>query len=299
MVTSEEIKYDEIIGKGSFGEVWNGYFRGKQVAIKKLNYLNKQNIRDFIRELNIMCSLRHPNCVLFMGACLEETNMCIIMEYCSKGNLFDILHDVSQPIDYTRILQVLMEVAEGILYLHLNTPPILHRDLKSLNILVDENWNLKVSDFGLTDFKPDVEGTTNLQLGTPFWLAPEAMENQIFTEASDVYSFGMIIWEMFTRDIPFNNLNPHQAALAVISEDKRPIIPNFVPPKFAQLINDCWTREPAARPTVPQILEKLHELKKEGLPRIELSLVNAKLYRKGTTVFAFRSKDTVIVYKPW
>jgi serine/threonine protein kinase len=104
-------------------------------------------------------------------------------------------------------------VAEGVYYLHSNTPPILHRDLKSLNILVDADWNIKVSDFGLTDFKPDVDKPHNLQLGTPFWMAPEAMEHQEFSEASDVYSFGMIIWEMFTRQVPFPNMNPHQVCL--------------------------------------------------------------------------------------
>jgi serine/threonine protein kinase len=119
-------------------------------------------------------------------------------------------------------------MAEGILYLHLNKPPILHRDLKSLNILLDEHMSVKVSDFGLTDFKPDqpAENTSNpannLQFGTTFWLAPEVMQDGQYTEAADVYSFGMIIWELFTREIPFPNMNPHQAALAVITEDKRP-----------------------------------------------------------------------------
>lgn len=299
MVQHDEIHYDAVVGKGSFGEVWSGTFRGKKVAIKKLNSIQQNKIKDFIKELNIMCSLRHPNTVLFMGACLEEGHMCIIMEYCGKGNLFDILHDVSQPIDYNLIIKILTEVAEGVLYLHLNNPPILHRDLKSLNILVDEDWNIKVSDFGLTDFKPDIDGAQNLQQGTPFWLAPESMERGEYSERSDVYAFGMVVWELFTRDIPFTNMSPHQAALAVITEDKRPDIPLFVPPKFAQLIQQCWSRDPSKRPSFPQVIEALAVLKKEGLPRIELSLANTKLYRKKTTVFAFKSKDAVIVYKPW
>ena len=86
---------------------------------------------------------------------------------------------------------------------------------------------------------------------------------------------------------------------AVINEDKRPEIPKFVPPKFSQLIQDCWSRNVAQRPSLSAIIDRLKELKKEGLPRIELSLANCKLYRKKTTVFAFKSKDTVIVYKPW
>jgi serine/threonine protein kinase len=125
------------------------------------------------------------------------------------------------------------------------------------------------------------------------------MEHMQFSEASDVYSFGMITWELFTRQIPFPNMNPHQAALAVINEDKRPDIPAFVPPNFVKLIQDCWHRDPKKRPAFPAILERLKKLKEEGLPRLELSLDNARLYQKKTAVFAFKSKDAVIVYKNW
>ena len=84
-------------------------------------------------------------------------------------------------------------------------------------MLQDEHWNVKVSDFGLTNFKPDIEKDPNVQLGTPFWLAPEAMEYQTFSEASDVYSFGMIIWELFTRQTPFPSLNPHQVIISILN----------------------------------------------------------------------------------
>lgn len=329
MVASSEIKLEEIIGRGSFGEVWLGTFRGKKVAVKKLNApatmnnilhganggssasssassARKNLLKDFVRELNLMCSLRHPSCVLFMGACLEEGAECLIMEYCARGNLFSLIADKSAPIDYNLILKVLTEVAEGVMYLHEYKPtPILHRDLKSANILLDEFGNVKVADFGLTEFKPEA-GVVSLetkggalQVGTPFWQAPEAMERMEYSEASDAYSFGMIIFELFTREIPFQALNPHQAALAVILEDKRPEIPSFVPPKFAQLMKECWMRDPKARPSMPAILRTLAVLKKEGLPRIELSLATTKLYRKRTLVFAYKSKDAVIVYKPW
>ena len=138
-----------------------------------------------------------------------------------------------------------------------------------------------------------------LQVGTSYWQSPESLESGLYSEASDTYSFGMLIFELFTREVPFGALNPHQAALAVIAEDRRPDIPPFVPPKFAALMRDCWLRDPRARPSLPQVLERLAVLRKEGLPRLELGLGVAKLYRKKTLVFAYKSKDAVIVYKPW
>jgi serine/threonine-protein kinase CTR1 len=327
LLSSKELKYEEVIGRGSFGEVWLANWRGKKVAVKKMQNgagailkggallqnggrgSPKNLFREFVKEVTLMCSLRHPNTVLFMGACVEEGHLALVMEYCAKKDLFAILQDKSVAIDYNLILKILTAIAEGLLYLHLHKPqPILHRDLKSANILVDEHWDVKISDYGLTDFKPDGvlsgDGGSDgaaLQLGTPFWQSPEAMERGEFSEASDTYALGMIIFELFTREVPFRNLNPHQAALAVIAEDKRPDIPAFVPPKFAQLMQSCWQRDPKARPSMQSVLQSLAVLKAEGLPRIELTahMARVSLYRKRTLVFAYKSKDSVIVYKPW
>jgi serine/threonine protein kinase len=296
MVDYKELKFENMIGSGAFGDVWTAQFRGQTVAVKKLH--EAQMTEAFESELTIMCALRHPNTVLFMGACTEAEHMCMILEYCDKGSLFDILHDQSQHIDFSRILTVLMQACKGMMYLHLHDPPILHRDLKSLNILVDGDWNVKVADFGLTDFKHEGQ-VTNLEMGSPYWLAPEAMEYQRFSEASDVYSFGVIMWEMFTRQVPFGDMNPYQAAMAVITEDKRPLIPAYVPPNFTDLIETAWHRNPKKRPSFPKILKMLERLAEEGLPRTELTLRNAHFYRKRATVFAFKSKDPVIVYKSW
>lgn len=296
MVDFNELKLQKIIGHGAFGEVWQGLFRGKKVAIKMLKAVGRTQLQQFVHELNIMSQLKHPNIVLFIAACVEDKNRCMVMEYCEKGNLFDILQDSSQSLDYSMILKILTEIASGVLYLHTSNPPILHRDLKSVNILLDEHWNVKVSDFGLTDFK---DSNTSLQLGTPFWLAPEAMEQKGYTEAADVYSFGMVCWELFTREIPFSNMNPHQAALAVYTEAKRPDIPAFVPQNFQRLIRDCWHQDAKRRPTLVQVLQRLEQLRAEGLPRVELSLHNAQLYRKKAFVYAFPSKDVVVVSKSW
>jgi serine/threonine protein kinase len=337
MVAWKEVQLVRPIGKGTFGEVWEGRFRGNKVAVKKLTSLAVERHREFVQELKMMCDLRHPNVVLFMGACVEPKHACIIMEYCERGSLFEVLHDTSQVIDYKMILRLLLQIAEALVYLHSNRPPILHRDLKSLNVLLDEHWGVKVADFSLTAFKPTPEQLlaqgagqadprtqggasagadaatpgaspkmsprTQLsqpgQMGTMFWQAPEVMESKLYTEASDVYSYGMVMWEVFTRKVPFPDMNPHQAALAVVAEDKRPTIPSFVPPGFHKLIEDCWHRSANRRPSFRDVVTRLRKLEQLGLPRTDLGATNARLYKKKATVYAFRSKDVVIVHKPW
>ncbi len=336
MVDWDEVKLERVLGAGSFGEVWLGTFRGKKVAVKKMSSVKREHYMDFVKELNVMCNLRHPNVVLFMGAVVDPQHMSIVMEYCEKGTLFDILHDATQTVDYKRIITLLSSIADALVYLHTNKPPILHRDLKSLNVLLDENYTIKVSDFGLTEFKPTSEDDTKQapgrgaankkrgpsdtststsssslnaaeewrdarrkHMGTMLWQAPEVMVDQKYTEAADAYSFGIIMWEMFTRRTPFHDMNPHQAALAVVTDNYRPEIPAFVPPKFRELIEACWHPDPSKRPTFQIIADKLKELEQLGLPRTELNLSNAKLYMKKAAVYAFKSKDVAIVSKPW
>lgn len=300
-VDAKGVVTGEALGAGSLGKVYSGTFRGKNVAIKKiqLSTVKTSKFDEFINEMNVMCTLRHPNTILFMGAFLEKDHLCILMEQCEKGSLFSVLNDMSQHVDYNMIIKICTSIAEGMNYLHLSAPPILHHDLKSLNILIDEDWNVKVSDFGLTQFRDD-EGSENAMiLGTQFWMAPEAMQQKEYTERSDIYSFGMIMWELFTRKTPFPEMNPHQAALAVITEDARPVIPDFVPPRFHSLIEDCWQRDPDRRPSFTAVLEALAVITKEGLPRTHLTSTNARFYRKSHVVSAFQSKDIVTVFKSW
>jgi serine/threonine protein kinase len=302
IIHPSEIQKGELLGMGSFGKVYSGKFRGKQVAIKELHHGTVTgSLREFMNELNINCSLRHPNTVLFIGACIEPNYKCLIIEYCAKGSLAQLMYDKGEQIDYTLSVKLLTEIAQGMNYLHLSRPVILHRDLKPHNILVDDNWTVKISDFGLTQAKgSSADGTTQTMVcGTTFWQAPEALESQQYTEASDVYSFGMIINELFARQRPFAGMNSHQAALAVMTQDTRPRVPDYTPPRVRNLIERCWHRDPAQRPPFHQILQELKVIAEEGLPRLELTLANAHLYRKKHHVYAFPSRDVVTVHKPW
>jgi serine/threonine protein kinase len=243
MLPNSELDFDKLIGHGSFGEVWSGGWRGTKVAIKKFQtHIEQYEVQAFLRELALMERVRGPNVVLFMGACLEAGKFSIVMEFCGKGNLFDALQDVGGVhIDFPRIICILRDICSGIRTLHQHSPtPVIHRDLKSMNILIDADWNCKVADFGLAQFKNDPDHVVTLQMGTPYWQAPECIERKEFTEQSDVYAFGMICWELFTRELPYPDLDPHQAAYAVVTENLRPEIPKFVPPGFTKFIQSCW-----------------------------------------------------------
>jgi serine/threonine protein kinase len=167
--------------------------------------------------------------------------------------------------------------------LHSSEPIIIHRDLKSLNLLVDADWNVKVSDFGLSRFKAlTSSGLMTAQCGTFHWMAPEVIAGHKYTEKADVYSFGIDMWELLTRAIPFTGLQPmqvkcvvtstfhidsrlvavfvrsfSQVAMAVLTRGLRPAIPPDCPRDYALLMEACWQTEPELRPTFIEITERL------------------------------------------
>lgn len=307
MIDAEEIELErgvKVLGQGSFGKVIRTMWKGTPVAAKYID-MYAQVTRDqaaaFINELSVLCALRHKNIVLFQGAILShEKYMCIIEELCEKGSLWSVLKDKTEALDYNRQLQILLSVAEAMCYLHEGfnkDKPVIHCDLRSANILVTKNWEVKVCDFGLASMLQNtvVDG----DVGNPFWTAPEVMAGSQYSKASDVYSFGIVAWEVFARKQPFKGYNPHQAILAILTENARPTVPDFVPDPMAKLIKDCWQADAKSRPTFPQIVERLREIRAEGLPRLHLTLENAKLYRKKTLVYAFRSKDRFTFHKSW
>mmetsp|Transcript_8418 Transcript_8418/g.9722 ORF Transcript_8418/g.9722 Transcript_8418/m.9722 type:complete len:964 (+) Transcript_8418:2-2893(+) len=146
--------------------------------------------------------------------------------------------------------------ARGMTYLHSGNPPVLHRDLKSANLLLDESYTTKVCDFGLSRLKAQARSMT-ANCGTVQWMAPEVLANRSYDEKADVYSFGIIIWELLTRECPYEGMTAIQCALAVLNRDKRPEIPKWCPPQLHALIKSCIKKEPSERPYFAQIIVAL------------------------------------------
>ncbi|KAL2603832.1 hypothetical protein AAZV13_09G033400 [Glycine max] len=260
----EDLTMGEPIGQGSCGTVYHAQWYGSDVAVKvfsKHEYTD-DTILSFKQEVSVMKRLRHPNIILFMGAVTSPQHLCIVTEFLPRGSLFRLLQRNTSKIDWRRRVHMALDVARGVNYLHHCNPPIIHRDLKSSNILVDKNWTVKVGDFGLSRLKHETYLTTKTGKGTPQWMAPEVLRNELSDEKSDVYSFGVILWELTTEKIPWDTLNPMQVVGAVGFMNHRLEIPEDVDPQWTSIIESCWHSDPACRPAFQELLERLKELQR-------------------------------------
>ncbi|KAB2014844.1 hypothetical protein ES319_D09G255500v1 [Gossypium barbadense] len=267
----EDLTIGEQIGQGSCGTVYHGLWYGSDVAVK---VFSKQEYSDdvidsFRQEVSLMKRLRHPNVLLFMGAVTSPQRLCIVTEFLPRGSLFRLLQRNTTKLDWRRRVHMALDVARGMNYLHHCNPPIIHRDLKSSNLLVDKNWIVKVGDFGLSRLKHKTYLTTKTGKGTPQWMAPEVLRNEPSDEKSDIYSFGVILWELATEKIPWDNLNSMQVIGAVGFMNQRLEIPKEVDPRWSSIIESCWQRDPQCRPTFHELLDKLRDLQRQYMIQLQ------------------------------
>ncbi|KAG2543329.1 hypothetical protein PVAP13_9NG739700 [Panicum virgatum] len=264
----EDLLIGERIGLGSYGEVYRADWNGTEVAVKK--FLDQDFYGDaldeFRSEVRIMRRLRHPNIVLFMGAVTRPPNLSIVSEYLPRGSLYKILHRPNCLIDEKRRIKMALDVAKGMNCLHTSVPTIVHRDLKSPNLLVDNNWNVKVCDFGLSRLKHSTFLSSKSTAGTPEWMAPEVLRNEQSNEKCDVYSFGVILWELATLRMPWSGMNPMQVVGAVGFQDRRLDIPKEVDPLVARIIYECWQKDPNLRPSFSQLTSALKTVQRLVTP---------------------------------
>ncbi|EGZ28879.1 hypothetical protein PHYSODRAFT_537479 [Phytophthora sojae] len=248
-VDFKELQIEEMIGQGAFGTVHRAKWRGTAVAVKILvcQHLTADILEEFEAEVQIMTILRHPNICLLMGACLEPPTRCLVIEYLPRGSLWNVLRQ-DVVIDMTKQYGFARDTALGMNYLHSFQPPILHRDLKSPNLLIDSSYALKISDFGLARVRAHFQTMTG-NCGTTQWMAPEVLAAEKYTEKADVFSYGVVIWETITRQCPYEGLTQIQAALGVLNNNLRPTVPENCPPLFKKLMTLCWVSSPEQRPS--------------------------------------------------
>ncbi|TMW63243.1 hypothetical protein Poli38472_002184 [Pythium oligandrum] len=279
-INFHDLKLQKIIGAGAFGEVIKGTYCGTPVVVKRMlrNKINEDNLRMFGDEIQLMMNLRHPNIVQFIGASWNSySNICFVTEFLERGDLFGVLRNPEIKLTWAEpILRMTIDTSRGMAYLHSMKPPIIHRDLKSMNILVSSTWGCKISDFGLSREK-SVDETMSIT-GTPLWLPPEMIRGERYTEKADVYSFGIVLSELDTRKIPYHDIKAKGARNKKVSgstlmhmvayQNLRPSLSPNCMDSVRDLYERCTSDDQSLRPTFQEIVEILeNQVRKETLMR--------------------------------
>ncbi|KAL8514838.1 hypothetical protein ACS0TY_013796 [Phlomoides rotata] len=263
-IDSNLLKFECKIAAGSNGDLYRGLFCSQDVAIKifKNDSVNGDLQREFTQEVYILRKVRHKNVVQFIGACTRPPLMCIVTEFMSGGSVYDFLHKQKVGFKLPAILKVAVDVSKGMSYLHQNS--IIHRDLKAANLLMDENEVVKIADFGVARVQVQ-SGVMTAETGTYRWMAPEVIEHKPYNHKADVFSFGIMLWELLTGKVPYAHLTPLQAALGVVQKVLRPTIPRNTHPLVVELLERCWQHEPSLRPEFSEITDILQYMAKKIL----------------------------------
>ncbi|KAE9453746.1 hypothetical protein C3L33_14350, partial [Rhododendron williamsianum] len=246
---------------GRHSRIYRGVYKQRDVAIKLVSQPEEDGDlaalleKQFTSEVALLFRLCHPNIITFVGACKKPPVFCIITEYLAGGSLRKYLHQQEpNSLPLNLVLKLALDIAHGMLYLH--SQGILHRDLKSENLLLGEDMCVKVADFGISCLESQC-GSAKGFTGTYRWMAPEMIKEKHHTRKVDVYSFGIVLWELLTALTPFDNMTPEQAAFAVCQKNARPPLPSTCPVAFRRLINRCWSSNPNRRPHFEEIVDIL------------------------------------------
>ncbi|XP_059086639.1 mitogen-activated protein kinase kinase kinase 9-like isoform X3 [Tigriopus californicus] len=265
-----ELEVEEVVGVGGFGKVYRGFYRNKEVAVKAARRdadvgleMNKDRV---LQEGRLFWLLKHENIISLLGVCLEEPNLCLVMEYAYGGPLNRVLS--GRKIRPDVLVDWAIQVARGMCYLHHYAPiSLVHRDLKSANVLISERIDkeddllfktLKITDFGLAR---ESSNTTRMSAaGTYAWMAPEVIKNSTFSRASDVWSYGVMLWELLTGETPYKGIDDLAIAYGVAVNKLNLHIPSTCPPEWRDLLEACWKYETYERPSFQGILKLLDDI---------------------------------------
>uniref|UniRef100_A0A1I8I688 26S proteasome non-ATPase regulatory subunit 5 n=1 Tax=Macrostomum lignano TaxID=282301 RepID=A0A1I8I688_9PLAT len=240
----------QFLASGTQGSVFLGVLNGQQVAMKKFN--EPPDVE--LRELRHLASLRHPNVVRFIG-CIDS-NISLVMEFCQHGNLFDYYNNPANCISAARVADWAKQLADGMAYLHCSR--IVHGDLKSPNILLCELDTLKISDFGLVRLPGEADQRQQQQqqqqlYGTVRWMSPEQCRQEMWSYPADVFSYGVILWEMLFQEVPYRSVDPWAVVLGVGQGTLSLPLPRHTPGIMRTLMEACWACKPKQRPAFRNI----------------------------------------------
>ncbi|VDD86569.1 unnamed protein product [Enterobius vermicularis] len=240
----ESISNLDWIAAGSQGAVFKGILNGEMIAVKKVK--SKQET-----EIKHLLYLNHANVMKFYGVCTQSPCFCLLMEYCGKGQLFQLIQNGCK-IGKEQLCEWSRQIADGMKYLH--SKKIIHRDLKSPNILVNDQYVLKICDFGNSHIWDKQRSTVMSFCGTAAWMAPEIIKKEPCSEKVDIWSYGVVLWELLTTEAPYKDVDSMAIIYGVGSNKLSLPIPSMAPDGIKLLLKQCWSIKPANRPSFSQIL---------------------------------------------
>ena len=324
IINPAEIVLHRIIGEGTFGRVWSARWKSSSVAVKEFVFaqaavagrssMQTQIIDEIIGEAGMMAMLRHPNVLQLFGCVLTSQAIWIVSELCSLGSLRQVLIDESRDLPLSLRLQIALQVAEGMAYLHTQDPPIIHRDLKSHNILIhettvmkyknkDQNKNdgdnkminphslivAKIGDWGSARAARAGSRTMTHGVGTACWLAPEVIKHARSSKNSDIYSFGIVLWELATREEVYKGLEAMQIIARVANDNLRPPVPQDC--IWRDMMVKCWDENPHNRGNFTSIafeINRFHSMYRKGSDSGCWSSANSSLHGSSKSVVAIK-----------
>lgn len=293
LIESKDLEIGECVGRGSSGEVYKGHYKGQDVAVKVLKgipssradgdlrskfdsdlppdkregkVLRTKVEGEFRREVLSLISCPHKNILKIYGVCLfSQLGICIVTKLMRGGTLLHYLQQRTTSLRLSEILKLAKDVAKGMEFLH--SRGIVHMDLKTANVFLDEEGNAVIGDLGVARLANE-EGEGQ-EIGSYRWMAPEVCGAESgrggnngggggFSYKSDVYSYGILVWELVTCKMPFADYSPVQAAVGVVMHGLRPPIPSSCFPPLRYLVQKCWDQSPSVRPHFSQILGMLN-----------------------------------------
>jgi len=238
--------------------------------LKVLKDINTKQLTNFVKEFDIISDFRSPFVVFFFGACIEPIPV-MVLGLCPRGSLYDVLKRSDTNLTWATVIKVCISTLRGLDSLHKWKPQIVHRDLKSRNILVEDDWSTKLCDFGESRYNTGTNLDTLCKIrGTYAYIAPEVYFGQSFTTKSDVYAFGVILWEICNHCVRGSYMAPFaeyktlvydfQIIVQASRKGMRPIIDPNTPLALSNIIQLCWDHEPDNRPHAHEILRFFEDI---------------------------------------
>ncbi|WOG83664.1 hypothetical protein DCAR_0102841 [Daucus carota subsp. sativus] len=277
-----------VIAHGTYGTVYKGSYDGQDVAVKVLDWgedglataAETAALRSsFQQEVAVWHKLDHPNVTKFIGASMGTSNLkipskntssdvhnsppsracCVVVEYLTGGTLKKyLIRNARKKLAFKIVVQLALDLSRGLNYLH--SKKIVHRDVKTENMLLDINRTLKIADFGVARVEAQNPRDMTGETGTLGYMAPEVLDGKPYNRKCDVYSFGICLWEIYCCDMPYPDLSFAEVSSAVVRQNLRPDVPRCCPSPFASIMRKCWDANPEKRPEMDEVVRLLETI---------------------------------------